>query len=301
MMLNRNLRIKLISFPDTEEMLFSLNNAVVYEILKEYAIDFNITRSNGTEPDTCNVTIWNLEAPEIFSGENSRLELYAGYGDEESLLYRGDITGMRRTKQGADRGIYITCGDGVNAGKAPVNKSYDKNVDYKKVVDDIIDSFTRSGGEIVAGIKDQLYDVFRGKKTASALTLDNAKKSMVDILSKTDKIPLIQNNELQLLDKVTKAIDTYTIIIDNSSGLVGVPERGFAMEDKEEKVVENGKTITRTRRVKIETLNFSCLILPDVIVGRRVRVGDYGDWVVSAVSVQGSTRSNNWIMNCEAR
>lgn len=301
MMLERNLRVKLISFPDTEEMLFSLNNAVVYEIYKDFAIDFSVKRSNGIDPDTADITIWNMEAPDIYSGNSSQAEIYVGYGDSETLLYKGDITGMRHIKQGADRGIYITCGDTITAGLAQVSKGYAENVDYRNMINDIFDSFTKAGGEVVAGMKEKIYDVIQGKKTVSSVVLDTAKKSLADILSKTDKKPLFQNNQLYVVDRITGAIDDFTVILDNSNGLIGTPERGFAFEEIEEKTTVNGKEVVNKKLVKTQYLSFTCLIIPDIIVGRRVRIGELGDFVVQSVTVKGSTKGNDWLMTCEAK
>jgi hypothetical protein len=40
------------------------------------------------DPDTADITIWNMEAPDIYSGNNSQAEIYVGYGDSETLFIK---------------------------------------------------------------------------------------------------------------------------------------------------------------------------------------------------------------------
>jgi hypothetical protein len=276
MQYSRNYELKILNITG--------GTATTYTAGKGFNMEFSISRSTDEAPDSAQVTIYNLDAPEIFEGDRSRVEIYAAYGTELAMLYSGDIIGARQRKKGSDNSLFITCGDGKYALDEPIQKSYTQGTSPEKIIDDIVKTMKNAGAELASGTIAKAKELFKGKKTASPISLKDTKKALSDLFSGTGYSPKIINNELNLVNRKTKAIDDFVLFLDSGNGLIGSPQQGFT--------VEEGKKTT--------SLEFETLINTAIVPGRRVDIEGFGKWIIRKIQISGSTRGTNWYMRCEA-
>jgi len=283
MQYNRDFTLKIVSYTDNRTAnAGQVRKIATYEIKKGTDVEFTVSRDDSDSPDTANFTIYNLHLPDIFSGDRSQVELYAGYLDNTGLIYRGDITSAKTNKK-VDRSIYISCGDGVEIAKTKPNKNYGENVDFGTIVDDMLEGVKKAGGEIVAGVADTIKDLVSDKKTVSGVSPKKGIKDTINqLLSKTNSKIVTYNNEVKVLDKKTGLVDGVIINLDRNTGLVGSWEKGFTIEE--------GK--------KVDSVNVTALINPQIMIGRRISLSpDGGTWIIKKMNISGGTKSGNWYMN----
>lgn len=281
MMNNRQIQVKIMSFREGKKAV----KKTTYIVENSHDIEFTVSANTSEAPNTADIAIFNLEAPDIFSGDYSKLELYVGNKEGLSLLYRGDIVACRAGREGIDMALYITCGTGTKTANINTAKTYTENIDFSKIADDMLGAFKNAGGEVVAGMQQKLLDTVKGKKTPSSFGAKGAFKTLNELLNNTGKALINNNDTLHLVDGATKQIDGTVIVLDKDTGLTGYIQKGFSLDEK-------GKKTT--------TINCECLINTAIIPGRKIRL-PIGDFIVQNLEINGGNRSGNWNMTIEAR
>ena len=102
-------------------------------------INFMVERSDSTTLNTTKIKLWNLNKEQInvLTQSGCQLNLSAGYGASRPIIFKGTVSNVQESLDGADRHIGMDAVDGVeDLGKGVVDISYGGNIATSKILQD---------------------------------------------------------------------------------------------------------------------------------------------------------------------
>lgn len=239
-------------------------------ILDKLKISFSVTKDIKPEPNHAELTIYNLSRQHmqaLLDGEYTQATLSVGY-ETLSILFSGDISKVKVSRQGLDFIMTFNCGDGLTK--------------YLK---------SRSKVTIKAGSSDdelikQLQKDFDLQTEAVSTTnkaryprgqvLNGDTRALLNKVAKNNHAQWsIQNGKLLFLPIEHAIAETDIVVLSQETGLINAPEQ-----------TDSG-------------LEVSCLLNPQVSVGTLVEVKsifDYfnGKYKVVKVTHSGENLGGEW-------
>lgn len=251
---------------------------------------FDVKRSLSKEPNTAEVTIYNLNAQHraALQDKGNQLIVEAGYGKELAVLFRGTIRTATSVHQGPDWITKVHSGDGeVEYRQKRVVESFKPGTPIKTVVKTVCQRIGLS-----AGATEQAIDAatWRGGRTqfTQGMTLTGpAERVLTSLLDGAGLEWSIQDGQLQILPLGT-ALNADLVHLDKTSGLVGSPEIG----EKEKK----GK--------KFHVLKVTSLLNAKICPGRKLSLDALlvkGNYRVDKVQHAGDTHDRPFYSIAECR
>lgn len=251
---------------------------------------FHVHKSTKPEPNTCELTIWNLNedhqseleaiAPKGSAPATQGIpcEIDAGYEGGTSLLWRGDLRTVETSDEGPDQVTYLTSGDGEKAWKHARNHvSYGPKTPLDTTLRAIARALEVGEGnlsKVVARLKVGGSAIW---PTGKVLT-GSASRQLVSIARSADLEVSIQDGALQFVDR-GQALQGQAIRLNADTGLIGSP------------TVDNEGIVT-----------FRTLLIPDmrcagavVLEAKRVK----GNYRVIEIDTTGDTNGGDWIHGCK--
>ena len=257
-------------------------------LIEGLRIQFSIKKTEMAQPNTSAITVYNLqESVRNKLGTTGNVAiLKAGYKQAEELqriICEMDVVDAQTTVSEPEVSTALVCGDGVNKLRTvKTSKSFIPGKSAKDILAEVVADAgmtLRSMGEIA----DEVFD--NGFSEAGPLN---------DILTKlSGKLAArwsIQNGEVQLTPIGQPADDT-VLLLDNSTGLIGPPQRRNKVGALETPGQKDG-WIARS------------LLFPPAEPGSRVRLHSEIsriDAVFKVVAVQhtGDTHGQEWYTDLE--
>lgn len=143
-----------------------------------------LTQKNNSDAERTTLTLYNLnkDSVDVLNQEGCVVRVFAGYQQEVSLAYSGDVVEVRRSRSGDDVIYKIMCKDGaVDNKNTKVSVDYAESVTLTDVIKDMVGMFpTTAMGDMALANYDSVIRtggyVFQGK-----------------LISEIDRI-MIQNN-----------------------------------------------------------------------------------------------------------
>lgn len=202
MQLGRKLKVKL-----TQDLN---SNTGEIEFTEKFRIVFDIKRiADGTQPDTCNVKIYNVSHGNYRAFRKDplikmRCIISGGYEGKQGVIFKGDVTAVDYIVEGVDRYMMITCGDGVIALKKQIQKTY-SNAQADVIANDIINQMKNDGIQIAKGAIESIKEQLTGKKEMGKTVLkESTKSALAKILKKNGLDYQVVNNELHVLTRLKR-------------------------------------------------------------------------------------------------
>jgi hypothetical protein len=255
-------------------------NAIVVSDLR---VAFAIEKHLGSEPNTCTVTIYNLNEDSRAGLQRKpvHVRLDAGYDGDLQRLFAGDVVWAQSSHEGADWITKIQVGDGARShAYANVSRTFKAGVDKRTVVKELAETM---GLKMPSSLDDarELVDQF-----ATGITLDGPSQAqMSKVLKSAGMSWSVQDGRLQVLrDGETRA--DQAILVNQSTGLVGVPDFGAP-----------------TEKGKKPVLTFKMLLYPGLTPGGKVKVQTRsinGVFRCERVAHTGDTHGSDWYSEVEA-
>jgi hypothetical protein len=201
---------------------------------KDLDCSFSIEKSIKPEPNTCELTIWNLTrdhqaqleaiAPRGSAPATQGIpcEIEAGYEDQTSLIWRGDLRNIETISDGPDAVTHLTSGDGE---KAWVHARNHVSYGPKTPIETALRGIARSLG---VGEGNLSKVVSRLKVNGSAIwpvgkVLSGASsRQLTEIARSADLEVSIQDGALSFVDR-GQALEGQALVVDADHGLVGSP------------------------------------------------------------------------------
>lgn len=252
---------------------------------------FAIEKSLKPEPNTCELTIYNLSEEHQSQLEQIRprdkqaktgipCKIEAGYDEETSLVWLGDLRTAQTTRDESDWVTVLTSGDGEKAwAHARLHVSYGPKTPIETALRAIVRALGVGEGnlsKVVHRLKINGSAIF----PAGRVLAGSASRELVDLARSADLEVSIQDGALQFLDRGAALAGT-AIRLSGETGLVGSP------------TVDNEGLLSATM-----------LMMPDVRPGavmvveaERVK----GNYKISKATWRGDTSADEWYIDVEAK
>ena len=257
-----------------------LPNAVT---VRDLRVAFAVEKHLGSEPNTCTVTIYNLNEDSRASLQRKpvQVRLEAGYDDNLARLFVGDVTWAQSSHEGSDWITKIQIGDGARShAYAKVNRSFKAGVDKRTVIKELAGTMGLSMPNNIDQAR-ELFDQF-----ASGVSLEGPSQAeMTRVLKSSGMTWSVQDGRLQILRDGEVRADQ-AIVVDQTTGLIGSPEFGAPTEAGKKPV-----------------LTFKMLLYPGLTPGVKVKVQTRainGVFRVERVQHSGDAWGPDWYSEVEA-
>ncbi len=258
--------------------------------------EFKVKKNLGKEPNTCEVTIYNLseQSRAAMQGKTLRVTVSAGYEGTEAVIFVGDSRHVDSSPDGPTWKTVIQCGDGERGYKhGRVRESFRSGVPVTSVLQKVADGLEVDTTAIhnVPGL--------RGRQFVSGYACHGrASRELDRILKGFGYEWSIQDGRLQILTPSESTSETI-VVLDSTSGLIGSPTLNTPspmqrLDPFTNKVVSSGGK---------PTLKAKSLLQPEIRPGRRVQVESIanirGTFRCTEVTHSGDTKGNDWFSDWE--
>lgn len=283
--------LRVTAFQVAENSYFELGADAVE--ITEMRVQFQISKSLGKEPNTCEITVTNLSKEEraFLQRPRTYVRLEAGYNEEYRHLFSGDVLDVVPTRAGVDHSTLIQVADGARAFLAArSNRSYGAGVTLRQVLNDAARSMQLELPKALVTSTD-LDQQFANGFSMSGWTRDE----LTRLLAPYGYAWSVQSGQLQILRDEDVSPETERLITGgvDGTGIIGSPELGSSYT-KAGKLVKGGKP----------KLTVSCLLYPEITPGGRIRVESpdlNGSFRVQQVQHTGDTYGPEWTSTIEAK
>lgn len=237
-----------------------------------FRIGFKVEKDASSTVNKAEIRIYNLTSTSRGLAENPKniIELFAGYGKEPKLLFRGNPSRVISSVGGPDSVTTFEVGDGLKAFQdARVDVSFKKGTP----VNDVFQTLTNAMGLAKGEQKEIPPKAFPGGLSLSGPVRDH----MNYLTGKLDLEWSIQNGAVQILPK-GKSTSQAAFLLSSETGLIGSPNK----KDKGLEVVS--------------------LLQPEINPGRIVEIKSKfvnGQFRVEKVSHEGDTADTAWFTRIE--
>ena len=190
---------------------------------ERFKIKFDIERKSTSPPDSGRFSIWNLNPESIsYLRDGPKVVRFlAGYHDPK-VLFQGDIEKVEEEKQGADREIKITAGDGYRA------YSNQTTIISNKTGANARELIRKAGNDmgLAVTIDDNVQDVFMPGGTYLSAS---SRVIMDDLASTLEADWYIFNNDEIFVTTKQRSIDNVepqdTFLVSRETGMVASPKK----------------------------------------------------------------------------
>ena len=175
---------------------------------------------SSDSPDFCEVILYNVsEATRSKIVESKRIQVTAGHGDSEELVFIGDIQAVTNTKKPTEWETKIIAGDGATAlAQSIINKTYSSPTDVKTLMEDIARTSGLAERTEFIGIDKGTKDTLRGTTVSG-----KAAKEISRLCTPRDWTWNIQDETL-VVCPIGKSRDPEAYKISVETGMIGSPE-----------------------------------------------------------------------------
>jgi hypothetical protein len=185
-------------------------------------ISFDVAKSKSKTPNKCSIQIYNLtrDSASYVCNDRNHVLLYAGYGDDLSLIFSGEIRkGTQSTGvTGPDRITkFEAAAGGQGYRSARINKSYSSSVKMSQIITELASSF---------GVKADLSRV-DDSTLNSGFVASGRSADVLERLARALKFDWYfdDDNKLVISPKNGPASDK-VVLLSPSTGLVGYLKLG---------------------------------------------------------------------------
>lgn len=265
---------------ENPEFFESLGNAVeISEMRVKFAVKRNLTK----EPNTCEITIYNLS-------ENTRADvekkpatvtLLAGYDGVARLVFTGDLRQAWSERKGTEWETYIRVGDGARAyAHARISRSYRPPIQVRKVLEDAASSM---GLDLPPEVE---QSVELRQAIATGISLHGPTRDVLTrLLARYGYGWSVQNGALQIVrDGDTRG---EAFLINSDTGLKGSPSRE-----------------TSDKALQRLEINFESALYPELFPSGLAKLESdafNGTFRMLDVSHDGDTHGDEWTTAVTAR
>ena len=244
---------------------------------------FRIVRSTSKDPNTAEISIWNLnkQTRSLLQELDLQTVLEAGYVGSRSTIFSGQLEYGSTGREGTDRVTTLQAADGgKRISEARVNLSFGSGTPVGTVL-------LRLAKELGLGLGNVAEKAsagsVRGKITEylQGIALNGSAYEELNKIAKQMGLGLsIQDGQPQLLAPV-ETLRGDAVLLTRRTGLIGSPEVG-----------EKGRVNARS------------LLQPDLVPGRRVRIESEqvtGFFKVTRAEFRGDTWGQDWYTDIEGK
>jgi len=244
--------------------------------ITDLRVQFRVRKDLARSPNTCDVTITNLNDTTRSELETKPLnvQLEAGYDDVYRFMFLGDLRFAMTKLDGPNWHTLLQLGDAdCHYRWARMNRAYGENTTVKTVLKDAAYSMGLALPNNV--LEDPDLDEVVGSVTAFGRTRDQLTKYLAPYGYSWS----LQNGQLRILRDDRTHADTYKEI-NEENGMIGTPEFG-----------------SPPRTGAPPHVTVTCLLYPELMPGDKVKLTSKfksGFFRVEAVEHSGDTHGPTW-------
>lgn len=249
--------------------------------LSNLDIAFKIKKSLKSEPNTCEIRVWNINSDhrkQIETTPEINVSLYAGYQGNTSLLYLGQVRTSHSRIDGPDIVTELSTGDSSKAiKKSRINIPVGPKTPLSSALNSIVGALGVGSGNVASAVATLQNKGIVNMYPSGTVISGSASKALTDFCKTAGLSWSIQDGVLQILD-LNKPLNATAVVLSPSTGLIESP------------AFETDKTL----------INAKCLLIPDIYPGRVVefQTRDYnGQYYITQVESTGDTFGNEWYHN----
>lgn len=257
--------------------------------IENLRMNFKVEKTSEANPNIGSIEIYNLSRKTlaIIEKKNSAMVLKAGYENNMTLVFSGDIAKATTDKKGPDLVTKVECGDGeATYQNADFSQSFAPGSTVSKVLNDVVGSFNATAGEII-GVK---QDVFQ-----NGITLMGSSRDHMDQLTKKQDLEWsIQDGAVTVLPR-GGASKKPAVLLNSDTGLIGTPTRITILKSSTDPLLGEGNQEAGVK--------FKSLMNPLLKPGQLVKLDSFnvnGIFTVRKVTHSGDNWGNMWESEVEA-
>lgn len=242
-----------------------------------FDLKFSIKRNLKAQPNTCDLTIYNLNKDHrsaIEQAKKARVQVEAGYEGGTSVLFVGDLRTSLSVWEGPTVVTSLSSGDGEKAIRtARIKVSVKKGTQTADVLKAIAAALGVGQGNLNSAVSKLQAAGFSGLFNQGTVLTGSASREMSNICRSSGLTWSVQNGALQLLPLKT-FLDGTAINLTPQTGMIGSP------------TVDNDGV-----------MSVKCLLMPDVIPGRKIVIKSdrlSGQYRIEEVTSSGDTSGQDW-------
>ncbi len=195
--------------------------------IEDLRVSFRVVRTLRKEPNTADISIWNLSEKTRSALQNRGMTilLEAGYQDDLKSLYLGDLSKVSHRHEGPDWISTIQSGDGLNLDATRILKSFGKGTAVKDALKGILTELGAAGEQALAAVRRGDLEGAE-EQLINGIALAGPSPEMIQKLAAGAGLEFsIQDGQVQLLDK-GKATTDEAVVLATTTGLIGSPQPG---------------------------------------------------------------------------
>jgi len=215
----------LTQFRRSASLTIGKPNALSAIVIKDLKIIFEIAKTEGKDPNTAKVEVFNLSAATRKKIETEQLGdnliVYAGYldGEGEELIFSGDITSVTHQIIRPNVITTIIANDGANAlSSSKISLAKNKGITGVSVLEEILKTIP-----LPNNLKTIFLPVSKSYTNGFAFT-GMSKEALTKVTEFLDLEWTIQNNEIRLTP-FDGNDSTQAVLLNSNSGLLDSPSR----------------------------------------------------------------------------
>jgi len=247
-------------------------------------LSFKASKTLTSKPNSAEIAIWNLNESNraaITERKNPVVKLEAGYEDETTMIFLGDMQEARIVRDGPDIITMISTSDGGKAHrKSRTNKAFGKGTSVATVASALIDSIGVGKGNVATLLASAGLEGV-STKFAGGVTLSGRSADLMARLAKSSGFEFsVQDGKAQFLRR-GRPLNETAVKLSADTGLLKSPTRSSA-----------------------GIVKASSLLIPDIYPGARVLFDTReveGFYRVETAQYVGDTAGQEWAINMEAR
>lgn len=236
------------------------------------ATKFKVKKDLKGKPNTAEISVSNLSRDyqdTIAQAKVVTVQLEAGYKDNTSVIFLGDLRSGYTKREGLDNVTTVSSGDGEKAHRtARVSVSHKRGATNADILRSLAGALGVGEGNLSSAISALTASGVGDLFTLGTVLSGSASTEMTRVCRSVGLTWSIQNGALQLL-QISKATADSAILLDSTNGLIDSP----SIDSK-------------------GVMKCKCLIQPDIFPGRLlVLVGKYlqGQFRIESTEHTGDT------------
>lgn len=270
------------------------------ERFEDIDMSFSVVKTSKPEPNTCDLTVYNLSAasrgtlagtplvpiPSSGGKKHQRkgipVRIEAGYEDADSLIWSGDLRTVESTHDGADWVTALGSGDGEEAyQRSRVNLSFGREASIATVVTALAAALGLGPGNLPLYLPRLLLSATAAQITAHGIVISGSAADQLTYIAQSVGLEWsIQDGVIQFTERGLPTLGS-ALLISQLTGMVGEPS------------IDNEGVVT----VKM-------LMLPNVVPGGVIVIAStnvVGNYRIEKATYEGDTSGQPWYITCECK
>ena len=257
---------------------------------KPIDIAFKVEKSIKSEPNTCELRIWNLSEAhrkELTAADKVAVRIDAGYVEGITTIFNGELRYVHVERDGADLITVIEGKDGGHAYQtARINRSVPAGTSVENVLRLCAEAMGVGLGNVLDSIRNSRIGNVGAKYTEGKVLSGPVARILTTLLNSAGMTWSIQDGNLQVLDRGRARQDT-SVLLTPDTGLV-------------EAVLD----LTKKKKRQVQVVKVKTLMVPGIYPGRQLRVRSetiQGAYRADKLIYTGDTKEGDWYIDIECK